>query len=421
MKRHLLKISSFILSIYIVLSIITISASSVGFQTSKYPYVYVSCGNYNRYFSVINFGYNMNRTLNSALATAGSKASEERKAYVYVSEGNYEITDTLLIYSHTVLIATDAVFSGNCNMLRNGFDNEETSATRYNGALDIIVNGGTWKMNVPYELASSTDPVYVHSTFRFAHCKKIYINNCTFRNNYNAHDIELGGVYKATVKNCTFVNDKSVNKFKKVFGKEAIQIDVNTPESMPHIPEYDYTASETIFITECSFTNKFTAVGSHNGIIGNPYTNIKITGNTFTNIACMGISGAYWYNTEIGDNVFENTGSGIELYSVSKKTSGNIKNRFNYAYDDIIRTIKNSRTFIYGNSVNIRSEDNFIEKPFGIKVSGSKFTEDNTRNNLKKGTYYFYNLFMNYSPYWKYATNTVSGNAEENIIINKTK
>lgn len=419
MKKFLLTLAKGVLVFLLLFNTFTISASSIDFVSEKSPYVKVICGNYYHIFSTADYGYSMSRTLVQALETAGRKAGNNRKAYVYVSKGNYKLHNTLLIYSNTTLVSEGSTFSCYSNMLRNGYDNQAFTAEKYNGSRNITVIGGTWHMEVPYEYAATSDFSLTHSTFRFAHCKNITIKNCTFENNYNSHDIELGGVYNARITNCNFSNDKSVNKFNKTSGREAIQIDVNTEKAVPYLPEYDYTQCQKITISDCHFENKFRGIGSHHGVIGKPYEKIKIYNNSFKNISAVAVSGIYWNNTEIYNNKMENVGSGIEVCSVVK--SKNFVNYNNYSYAETVATIRNSEQYIYGNQISVRENNNHLKRKFAIKISGCDFKEDNLSSNIKKGIYHIYNVNLGSNPSGEIFENKISGITNSDVILRHIK
>ena len=397
-------------TVLFIFLLVTFSASSVDFLSSEHPYVQVVCGDYKHNFSTVDYGYSMSRTLVNALKIAGKRANDNQKAFVYVSAGEYELDHTLLIYSNTTLVAEGAKFSCYHNMVRNAFDNAELSAVSYTGSQNITIIGGEWEMEVPFEYASIDDLTLTHSTFRFGHCKNLVIKNCIFKNNYNSHDIELGGVCNAEITNCSFVNDKSVNGIKNSGGRESVQIDVNSEKAVPFIPEYDYTACQNITVSDCYFKNKFRGVGSHHGVIGNPYENIKICNNIFTNIAGVAVFGIYWNNVSIYNNTMNNVGSGIDVYSISNLSSKNMMNYLNYSYEVSLNTIKNSISEIYGNYISVRKNDNLLNKKFGIRVSGSNYNQKDTETGVNKGIYYIYNVNL--------SDNIISGETDSNIIKN---
>lgn len=378
---------SFILIYFIFTSFSLVSGKN---QTSKG--VLVECGDYKRVFASEDYGNNFSRALFYALETAGNKANKNIKAKVTIAEGNYYLDRTLKIYSNTTLIAKNCTFILYDNMLSNGYNNKKTVAFNYDGAENIKIIGGIWNMNVPFRNAKTHSKNLNHSTFRFAHCKNILIKNCTFKNNYNCHDIELGGVNNVTIKNCKFVNDYSLNNFSIDGGRESIQIDVNTKKSFPYFKAYDLTTSENIVVENNYFENKFRGIGSHHGIIGNPYKNIVIRNNKFNNISGVAVFCIYTNNLSIYNNSMINVGAGIDLYSVSNIPSKNLINPLDFSYESTVNTIKNSYTSIYNNKIKIRNKNNYFEKPYGIRIQGSKYYSDDNVTNIKKGEYKVYNI-----------------------------
>ncbi len=405
MHHKRLVISLLLCCVVVILSLISVSSYSL--DTSQG--VVVNCKGNNYIFSPQNFGNSMGRALYNALKFAGSKSSDSSIATVTVPQGEYKLDRTLKIYSNTTFIAENCSFTLYDNMLSNGYDDGKTVAFDYNGAKNITVIGGIWNMNVPFENAQSTEKELTHSTFRFAHCKNIVIKNCTFLNNYNCHDIELGGVSDVTIENCIFENERSLNKLTLDGGREALQIDINTEVSVPYFKAYDKTTSKNITISNNTFRNKARGIGSHHGIIGKPYDNIIIKNNNFYNISGAAIYMIYTNNVTISDNVMNNVGVGIDLYSVSNIQSKNLLNPLNYSYTQSENTVTNSTIKIYNNTIKIRNKNNKFNTKYGIRLSGSDYAATDTQTNIKSGTYYIHNVNV--------VNNIVTGYYDYGIVL----
>lgn len=383
-------------------------ASSASTYSNKKGSVKVVCGKYKKTFKAKNCGKNFSRALNKALETAGKKATDKKKAVVTISKGKYTLDRTIRVYSNTELVAKGVTVKSSRNQLRNNFDKNKTSGKGYSGARNITITGGTWNANISYSKASKVDDKSESfSTFRFAHCKNVTVRNATFKNNYNSHDIELGGVDGVNIYKCKFSNDKDMNKFDLSGGIEAIQVDVCHKVAMLNFPTYDYTVTKNVKIHDNTFTNKYRAVGSHHAVPGNTYDNIKVYSNKMDNIGGIAINAMYWTNSAVYNNTLNNVGSGIDFVAFGDH---NMYNEKKLSYSTIVEGLKKSKTYIYGNTVKVRSSSNKITFRFGIRARGTDcLTVAKDNKNVDKGIYRLYNAHLGVNTSGKSAPNKISG------------
>ncbi len=426
-KKSFKGILAVILTILLSAAIIPVSsypAGAAGFVNNKGS-VKVVCGKYEETFTAKKNKNNFTKAFKKALDAARKKATDKKKATVTVSKGNYNLTETLYIYSNTTFNAGGSAFrSAKGNHLKNGFDKLKKSAKAYGGARNITVIGGTWDANVPFENAEkvakadgSVNAKYTNSSLRFAHCKNLTVKNAKFKNNYNSHDIELGGVDGAKITGCEFSNDKSMNTLQISGGVEAVQIDVNIKKAMDNFESYDKTSCKNINVSNNKFVNKYRAVGTHHSVLGKPYDNITVSGNTVVNGAGIAINGVYWRNAKIFNNTLTDVGSGIDLHAVDDH---NMYNLDNLTAEKIENAMKSSSSYIYGNKVKIRAEDNNNANMVGVRASGSEITQASD-DTAPVGTYYIYNAKIGVDEKGKSAPNIVNGSFAEGAALRYSK
>ncbi len=416
MKNFRKALSALICAV-LALSVFPTALVSASEYTNKKGSVKVVCGKYKKTFDAKNYGKNFARMLNAALETAGKKASDKKPAKVTIKKGSYTLDRTIRIYSNTELIATGSKIRYRGNLLRNNFDGGKNSGKKFSGARNITITGGTWDSDVPYKDAPKTeDKNLSNTTMRFAHMKNLTIRKVTFKNNYNSHDIELGGIDGIDIYNCKFTNDKDMNKFKLTGGTEAVQVDVCHKVAVLSFPKYDNTACRNVKIHDNTFVNKYRAIGSHHSVPGSLYDNIDVYNNRMTNIGGIAINAVYWTNSKIHDNVFEKVGSGIDFSAFGDH---NVYNMKKLSYNAIESQLKKSSTYIYNNDISVRTSTNTLDFRFGVRARGADCTGDNSRNvDVNKGVYHLYNAHLGTDEKGKKAPNTVKGTFNSGVSLN---
>lgn len=418
MKKSVLRSTAVLLIILIAVSISTISVShAVSFTNSKGT-VKVVCGSYSKKFKPKKYGKNFCRALNAALDTARKKATDKKKAVVTVPKGNYSLDRTIKIYSNTTLKAEGCYFRYYGNLLRNGYNGKASAASEYNGARNITIDGGTWDAAVPYSQAGTANWRIQHSTIRFAHAENITIQNCVFRNNYNCHDIELGGVDGCEITASNFINDKAVNTFKNDGGREAIQLDVNDAAAMPEFASFDYTPCKNITVSGCNFLNKFRAVGSHHAALGKPFDNIQIHDNYLRNIGGISVYAVYWTNSKIYGNRMEYVGLGVDARSMTIGEGYNFMNPDKLSADECNSKIADSKLYIYDNEITLRKKNNTYVRSTGIRAMGEHYEKAEKKTGVLPGTYYIYGVNVGVDEKGNSKPNTIKGNVAVGIQMN---
>ncbi len=418
MKKNICRsVALFIILLY-ALSVLTISVSSAVTYTNSKGTVKVVCGKYSKKFKAKKYNHNFSKALNAALETARKKSTSKKIATVTVSKGYYYLDRTIKIYSDTTLKANNCYFKYYGNLIRNGYNKKASKASGYSGAKNITIIGGSWDAAVPYSQAGTSNWRIQHSTMRFAHCKNLKIENCTFKNNYNCHDIELGGVDTAKINKCNFYNDKGVNIFKNDGGRESIQLDVCTSEAMPEFKNFDYTTCKNITLCNSSFKNKFRGIGSHHAVLGNTFDNIKVYNNTFQNIGGIAVYGVYWTNSKIYGNTMKSVGLGVDVRNMTTGSGYNFYNLKKISYSKCDNAVKNSKIYIYDNTINLRKSNNTYARACGVRVMGDYYEKNDTKTGVKAGVYKVYGVNVGTDSSGNAKPNTISGNVAAGVQLN---
>lgn len=412
---------AFFVMIVVVLTVVgmsTISVSAATKYTNSSGYVQVKCGSYSKKFTAKKYKNNFSAAFQKALDVAGDLATDSIPAKVTVEKGYYNLDRTLRIYSNTTLVANGCFFRHYGLHLRNGFDDRSNEGYGYKSAKNITVKGGTWDACETYSMAGSTNTSFHHSTFRFGHMNNLVVKGCTFKNNFNCHDIELAGVSGARIVSNFFYNDHDVNDCYFDGGKESVQLDSNTSDSMPFFPSYDKTPCKNIRIRYNSFKNKFRGVGSHHAVLGQTYDNISVYNNTFENIGSIAVYAVYWTNSHIYSNTMKNVGLGVDVRSMTTGSGLNFINPDDVGFDSADEIQKNSSTYIYDNKIILRRENNTYNRHVGVRVMGDYYGADDNETGSKAGTYKIYNVHIGTNENSAVLPNRISGNIEAGIQLN---
>ncbi|MDO5292786.1 MAG: right-handed parallel beta-helix repeat-containing protein [bacterium] len=262
---------------------------------------------------------------------AGSRANEIQKALdqaktlketgkkqleVTLKEGTYELTDDLVIYSDTILVARDCKIIKKHQkgpMVRNYLYDREKGQ---NYAANIKIIGGLWDGGAGITEKKSDE------TFRFIHAKNVEVRDLTIKNIMAGHLLTLAGVDHAIVDRCTFSSYC-------VYGttKEALHLDLVHSRHMVPVVEsskkqicYDDAPCKNIIVSNCKFYNVPAGVGSHSAVRGMYNENIVIKDNMFTNIEAAAIRCYNYKNVTITGNVIERAGIGMEVYTCTENS-----------------------------------------------------------------------------------------------------
>lgn len=413
-----LKTIPVLLSSLFLLSLGSLNVSAAVKYVNNTGSATVACGSYRKTFTAKKYFNNFSIALNTALETAGKKATAKTPARVTVEKGHYKLDRTIKVFSNTILDTTGSYFQYYGNLLRNGFDNRQSSGYGYSSAKNITIKGGEWEQLIDYKYANSTDTTKMHSTFRFAHMTNLKVKNAAFKNNYNCHDIEIAGVNKAKIYECRFYNTKSVNGLTNDGGRESLQIDLNDSSAMPYFPAYDLTPCKNIEIFNNRFKNKFRAIGSHHAVLGKPFENISVHNNVMENIGGIAVYAVYWTNSKIYSNVMRDVGLGIDMRNMTSGAGLNFYNKSNLSYSRCESAVRDSTCHIYDNNIRVRVENNIFTRECGIRVMGDHYSADDKTTGTKSGTYKIYNVFIGLDENKKAKPNAISGNLSVGIQLN---
>ena len=244
--------------------------------------------------------------LNTLLAQARDRATDEKQCKVIVPPGNYTLTGTLHMYSNIYLYAEGATITKTSPrkeiLLRLG--DTQKSAGGYEGYRNITIDGGTWDSN--YECVEDKGGPGGFVGFRIGHATNVTVKNVTFLNNLKSHFLELAGVKNAEITGCTF------RGYWKEFtggGQECIQLDACMPRIFPGYLPYDGSVCENIVIKDNTFEDVFAGIGSHSMMFDKPYKNITISNNRFNNLKKRAIWCLNYQDTVV-------TGNTIPLFAI---------------------------------------------------------------------------------------------------------
>lgn len=272
-----------------------------------------SCENMQELVLNVQDGEDITVKLNTLLAQARDKATDEKQCKVIVPPGNYTLTGTLHMYSNIYLYAEGATITKTSPrkeiLLRLG--DTKKSAGGYEGYRNITIDGGTWDSN--YECVEDKGGPGGFVGFRIGHATNVTVKNVTFLNNLKSHFLELAGVKNAEITGCTF------RGYWKEFtggGQECIQLDACMPRIFPGYLPYDGSVCENIVIKDNTFEDVFAGIGSHSMMFDKPYKNITISNNRFNNLKKRAIWCLNYQDTVVTGNTMTNVGGGVYVRSV---------------------------------------------------------------------------------------------------------
>ena len=307
-----------------------------------------------------------------AVLSYGCKEGEY--VVVYVPEGTYAIHKRIKLHSYTWLKLDDNAFIRNENrngvgsMLSNYYDGN-SSYQGYEGARNIIVEGGTWDGNLE---SSSNKYTGGFTNILFAHCENIAIRNLTVKDNYNGHLIEFCGVQNGSVQNC------DISGYQGTSLKEALQLDItHTTSWLPAFGSYDDTACNNILIENNRIYDFPRGIGSHMAVKGIYNRNIVIQNNEFDHLSDEGILAYNYENLSVISNSFKNVGLAIEARNRSycKKESTDMKNPLDQNVDTT--PLSNYGLIITSNTIVNLTKTSDMKRSSGIRVlgkEGAKYT-----------------------------------------------
>lgn len=247
--------------------------------------------------------------------TTAIKNAIANEKNIFFPTGTYKTTTRIDIPSNRhIVLSSDAVIKRNHDdVVLSTWD---MVSTGYNGASNIIIEGGTIDVN---------GFVYpdVANGMSFTHGKNIVIRDLTILDTPLGHALELTGVDTVLVDNVKFkgyrIDTSNLNYY-----VEAIQIEpcLPPPAGADYTFEYvtDFTVTKNVTVRNCYFgaSDKYPAhpcgVGAHGAKYDLFYDNIKVINNTFEGQSYWAIRPFKFRNSVITGNVIRNnTGGGIYI------------------------------------------------------------------------------------------------------------
>ena len=357
------------------------------------------------YNVVTDFGVNGNDSapdegkLRDAMYQAGMAAQHfQQMIEVFVPKGTYHLRDSLFIFSNIWLHLADGavMYRDDPSKLMllgvyldpngNIVHSENCKVGGYNQIKNVKVSGGEWNGGV-----KSTDVYnnkYSQMDMVFRHGENITIENTTIGNDTSIHSVNFDGCRNLTINNVKFVNhykyqgsDSSyyVNGSKTSNAsfayKEALHTDyLSTEDKGSNAKPIENLGMPNVQVTNCTFQNVVSGVGTHhtpNGVYADGY---KIVGCTFLDVPYICINAFNFRdfvckeNTAQGVNCFL---QGVNLYAW--------KNGAAYIINNTVNGKKFNGVAPYA-AIEIRDNSNVLimNNTFGnIQADGVKLTVSN--------------------------------------------
>lgn len=250
----------------------------------------------------------------------------------------YKVTETLKLKSNVIIDLNNSTINSTDKHLFYNFL-ENSTATLYNGNGNIIIKNGIIK----------------GGCISLMHADNVILENITFIEPLNNHNVELCSCKNVDINNC---------KFYEITGTggrlESVNIDPCTHDSFPWLPldsvSYDGTPCSYINVHDCLFdggsNNKIEdGVGCHNESV-NHHTFINIYNNVVKNVTSYGFMIRSCDNSKVFGNTIVSTYSGVAV-------GGNN----NAIYQNKITSTRTSETWvihILENSLMLSAYDNNI-------------------------------------------------------------
>lgn len=417
-------------------------------------------------FVEINFDiYNPDKTgnigVNEKLQDALDEIGRAEAGTLIIKNGEYLINKRVSVSGNTTIRMDEhaVLLRGNTAVLFDYGRNNE-SYYGYDGPGNIHIIGGVLDNNLEQ---LDKYPVESANMINIRHADNISFTNVKFKNNLTYHVLDINGVNNLKIVDCVFEGHKNLlpNTAKE---KEAIQISEIMKGGVGGPGEWDGTPCKNVLITGCTFKPSNlaggfdVAIGNHASIHNVYQRNIKITNNTFDDCN-VGIKPFKWSNVEITGNTFTNNNECVRVASVRADTNSandvegipskqsqagdiytikdNLFNNYNKTgvgvygeeHNDSIAYVGNVRisdnTFYCSNNdkgqnividlcrhVHIRGNNmSYSLRGLNLSASHNLFIDNNYMSNLKRE-----GIFINQSQHSGYAMKTNHLNITNNII-----
>lgn len=325
-----------------------------------------------------------------AIEYANTVSTASQIYTVKIPAGTYDLDGTIHVYGNIKLDLTGVTINytiteGNMLMLGDVTVNTDKKIMGgYGTYANITVIGGLWKGN-----KDNTS-----SLVRMAHGKNITFDGCVFDGGGCAHQMEIASINGFYVKNCTFKNMPGNGTDEK---QEALQLDVPCSEYVFGGTVLDGTPMKNVEVSGCTFSNVPRGVGTHSMLVGYYHDNVKITDNTFENVAGECVIALNFINCTISGNKINNCGAGI-LFQTFKK---DVKAVYNTIYNGDKKVskelVRDTNSVITDNIITIVESDG-DDEAVGIKVYGFDLKKDTAATGkgstdvIEKNNYYAQNV-----------------------------
>lgn len=274
-------------------------------------------------FVEINFDiYNPDKTgtvgVNEKLQHALDEIGRAEAGTLIIKNGEYLINKRVSVSGNTTIKMDEhaVLLRGSTGVLFDYGRNNELYAG-YDGPGNIHIIGGTLDNNLEQ---LNKYPVESANMINIRHADNISFTNVKFKNNITYHVLDINGVNNLRIIDCVFEGHKNLlpGSAKE---KEAIQISEIMKGGVGGPGKWDGTPCENIVISGCTFKSSKlagsfdVAIGNHASIHNIYQRNIKITNNTFEGCN-IGIKPFKWSNVEVSGNTFTNNNECIRVESV---------------------------------------------------------------------------------------------------------
>lgn len=340
---------------------------------------------------------------------------------IYFPAGDYYVDKAIRVYSNThIILDANATVHRMDSMINNSLlynvdqNGKKDVVGGYDMSHDIILEGGTWDGGNVKLATDGSDVV------RFDHATNITIRNCTMKNTYDCHILELVGVKNGLVENCTFTGFtyKKGKEKNYTYAREAIQLESAWTSNEKDLTDkesawakgsvIDGTSCQQVTVTNNTFINMPCGVGQHRYTKSGKYRNkdIVISNNTFncstsykyckTAITCSGtnnlqvfgnvVKGPYRFSIHVieSDDV---SITGNKIDGITKNGIMVDKGSITSISDNVLKNVKKHGISIGGGTVKdvVRNTLTGISQN-GISVDDGKVTNisENVISNTKK-------------------------------------
>ena len=315
------------------------------------------------------------------IAVAFNKASDQarnnpqgRHFVIVVPAGTYTAGSQLRVYSHTTVSMYDATIthtSADSTLVRFGrasADWEQANGGAghpgYSGFTDITFAGGVLDGGGKKQ-----------ALLRFGHSTQITLQNMTLRNVQNSHMVEFAGCKDVRIEGCTFEDFRG--SWDSTTNYEALQLEVMTTQGghfNGYQPNDDETPCENVTVTGCTFRNLQRGIGTHTGIAGSYFKNIRFLDNTFTDITGFAIIATNYRDAVISGNTIKNAGCGI-IFRTMELSHNNIYTSMRGTKQPDTYVMLNSK--IVNNSISVTPGHRALYNPiaYGVQLIGEKLSK----------------------------------------------